>query len=211
LTANGLLISKEDLGIKRERIIANDRLACYDLISFYNYGLEPIAFPVSLSLAATFDDVFAVRGMPPQNRGTLLDPAWEHGVLTFAYAGSDAIQRRLDVYFSPTPSRTGGTTAYFRLRIPPRAYRRLLITLVVDESAQVTPTPDAPSANGFAPVNVQSIQTVLRRSSDEWMAGETEIRSSSLALNAIIERSLRDLRVLRSRIGPDEYFAAGVP
>jgi glycogen debranching enzyme len=52
---------------------------------------------------------------------------------------------------------------------------------------------------------------VLKHASDVWLAGETEVESSSLALNAIMDRSIRDLRVLRSRIGNQEFFAAGVP
>jgi glycogen debranching enzyme len=40
---------------------------------------------------------------------------------------------------------------------------------------------------------------------------ETEITSDSLMLNNIMDRSLRDLWVLRSHLGEASYFAAGVP
>src|SRR5262249_3232236 len=39
----------------------------------------------------------------------------------------------------------------------------------------------------------------------------TEINSDSLLLNSVIDRSLRDLHILRSDIANEEYFAAGVP
>jgi glycogen debranching enzyme len=207
VTPAGQFIPKDQLGVKRERVIAGDRLAVYDLTTFHNYGVNPITFPVSLRFDAQFEDIFAVRGMPANLRGRRREPTWENGVLRFAYDGSDKLLRRLDVHFAPAPTTTDGTTVHFRIRIPPRATRRLLITLAVDESVLF----DEVLGNGAPPVSLQSIQAVLRRSSDQWMAGETQILSNSLALNAIIDRSLRDLRVLRSHIGSHEFFAAGVP
>ena len=40
---------------------------------------------------------------------------------------------------------------------------------------------------------------------------ETEFRSDSLLLNRVMRRSLMDLHMLKTSIGGDEFFAAGVP
>jgi hypothetical protein len=42
-------------------------------------------------------------------------------------------------------------------------------------------------------------------------ASETEIRSDGLLLNSLVDRSLRDLRLSKTNIGAQEFFAAGVP
>ena len=43
------------------------------------------------------------------------------------------------------------------------------------------------------------------------MEDRTDIRTSSLVLDRVLSRSLRDLRVLRARLDGLEYFAAGAP
>ena len=43
------------------------------------------------------------------------------------------------------------------------------------------------------------------------MRRETEFRSDSLLLNRVVRRSLMDLHMLKTSIGGDEFFAAGVP
>lgn len=49
------------------------------------------------------------------------------------------------------------------------------------------------------------------RSEDEWVERKMSIRSDSRLLNVIIDRSLRDLQALESKLGDQTYFAAGVP
>ena len=44
-----------------------------------------------------------------------------------------------------------------------------------------------------------------------WRGGQTKVHSSSLLLDAIIDRSFRDLYLLRSEVEGQEYYAAGVP
>jgi glycogen debranching enzyme len=50
-----------------------------------------------------------------------------------------------------------------------------------------------------------------QRASDGWVARATEIRSDSVRLNAVLDRSLRDLHLLQTTLRGGRYFAAGVP
>jgi glycogen debranching enzyme len=207
LMADGRLLSKDELGIKRQTLIPPHRTAVCDVLTFHNYGFGTVAFPVLLTFACDFEDVFNVRGIPPTQRGSLYPPALEDGELRFCYRGADSIERILRAQFSMAPRSVEETTAHFRVRIPARTTSRLLVTLEVEEHD------GRPRVGGkrLSPAKVDSVQHFLKRASDEWLAGETQIRSSSLALNAIVDRSIRDLRVLRTRMGDDEFFAAGVP
>lgn len=204
---DGRLLQKESVAIRRERVIDSERLVFSDLITFHNYGMEPIELPVSLSLRAGFDDVFEVRGMPRELRGTLDEPYWRDGTLHFGYSGADGTRRHLAAHFSLQPYATDGTKAQFCVRIAPRASEQLLVSLAVAEAT----SGEVNVREQLSPTNLSRVEAMLTRSSNAWLAQETEIRSNSLALNAIIDRSLRDLRVLRSSIGGQEFFAAGIP
>lgn len=207
LLDDGTLLRREILGIKREQIIANGRLALHDLITFTNYGMDPIVLPTTLEFRAGFDDVFTVRGTRSRNRGKLDGPTWHDCVLRFAYWGADWRQRAVDIHFSVKPRSTEGSSASFRIKLDGKQTKSLLVSAMVSESRSPSKKPSTLPDD----VSVSSVQAFLRRASDEWLAGESRIVSSSLALNAILDRSLRDLRVLRSSIDSQEFFAAGVP
>ena len=68
-----------------------------------------------------------------------------------------------------------------------------------------------PTAAGARRVETPGAKAQQRRSRDTWLRDITQVKSSSLLLDGIIERSLRDLHMLRSRIGDDTYFSAGRP
>jgi glycogen debranching enzyme len=60
-------------------------------------------------------------------------------------------------------------------------------------------------------LDMKKIEHTLQDASDQCLAKETEIRSDSLLLNSLIDRSLRDLHLLKTNIGGQEFFAGGVP
>src|SRR5262249_61338888 len=80
-------------------------------------------------------------------------------------------------------------------------------------SLQLSESSDVGSGRILArpPVDLASIEFSLRSESAAWLRQETEIASDSLLLNRVMDRSLRDLGALRSRLGEASYFAAGVP
>ncbi len=205
LLPDGRMLNKEHLAIERERTIQHDELVVHDLFTFHNYGAEPISFPLALTFQAGFEDVFAVRGAISERRGSLKPPRWQNHQLLFTYNGTDGLHRSLAISFSVQPRRPTSNTGNFRIMLGPRSSKKLLVSLAASELPhEVRSLPNrSPDLRGF--------QAHLRRASDDWRAGETQIGGSSLTLNAIVDRSLRDLRMLRSKVGDHEYFAAGVP
>ncbi len=201
------LIPKEQVGIKWERTLNHSGNALSDLITFQNFGLEEIEFPIALTFRAEFEDIFQVRGFVPEVRGRLHRPSWKNGVLQFAYDGADRILRRLAVYFSCPPDTMDGETAQFRLKLAPRAILSIAVSLVVTEATAGTPVPSP------APYQLErrKLQAALEDESREWQNQQTVIESDSLLLNSILERSRRDLRMLQSEIGHELFFAAGIP
>ena len=59
--------------------------------------------------------------------------------------------------------------------------------------------------------DLQTVSQGIKASAEHWLKRETEFRSDSLLLNRVMRRSLMDLHMLKTSIGGDEFFAAGVP
>ncbi len=69
-TKEGRLIPAQEVGIKWERVVHGSKLTLHDRLSFHNFGLQSIEFPVSLTFRAEFEDVFMVRGLLSERPGS---------------------------------------------------------------------------------------------------------------------------------------------
>ncbi|MDQ4075489.1 MAG: amylo-alpha-1,6-glucosidase, partial [Chloroflexota bacterium] len=205
--ADGSVISKEDIGITWERVVDHAQLTLHDRITLKNFGLEQITFPLSLTFQPGFEDVFVVRRFLAEKPGTLHPPAWKDGILSFLYDGADGLYRRLAIHFAPTPKATDGTTAHFQITLQPRESKQILVSLDLAESTDRS----AVQTHVHQQADLEQVETIIQRSADQWLGHYTRIRSDSVLLDKILERSFRDLGVLRSMIGDEQFFAAGIP
>lgn len=206
-TMNGRLIRKEEIGIKWERVIDPAELALHDSLSFQNFTLDPIDLPVSLRFSAAFEDIFAVRELLPEHPGKLFPPAWENGALHFAYQGSDGNHRSLSIHFSESPEKTEPTAAHFKIVLAPREIKPLRVSFFISES----PDRNRIGKKARRSPNLQDLEASVERAARQWISHYTQVESDSLLLNSILDRSFRDLGILRSRLGDKTFFAAGIP
>lgn len=200
------VIPKETVGLTWERRLDGAQRALRDQLVFKNFGLLPADLPVTLCFGAGFEDIFTVRALLDEHPGQLQPPAWQNGVLAFAYDGADGLLRRTRVEFAPRPERQQGTTAHFTLHLDARATQRLDVTLTVSETPQAEssrPPADGPAQSETAETRAPGLAGRQTR----W----TEVTSDSLLLNRLLQRSAIDLAVLRSQIGDERFFAAGIP
>lgn len=204
---NGGILNEEKLGITWQRLIDNETPALRDRLMIQNFTLQVLEFPVSLTIQSAFEDIFAVRGLLPKQFGTLHRPSWEAGTLQWTYDGKDGVVRTLTVYFDPLPDKRQGTTAEFAVRLSPRGQQRIDIALVIGESKAPTTarrvTPD--------PADLTRLDSEIERETQTWMAHVTRVVTDGLALDQLMERSFRGLRVLHTQLGSETFFAAGVP
>jgi glycogen debranching enzyme len=205
--AGGELIRKEGIGVRWERMVDAGKPALDELITIENYEAQDAEFPLTLTFEAGFEDVFAIRGLLPEKLGRSLEPKWKDGTLSFIYKGADKLYRSLSVHFSPAPDSTQGTATRFDIKLRPGERKQLAISLVIAESEKVNEVTPKPHRHADFP----KVRDRMRRECNDWVAGETEVRSDSLLLDTILGRSLRDLYALKSTLGRREYFAAGVP
>lgn len=206
-TKDGGTVPKESLGIKWERMIDSKRSALRDLITFQNFAMTPLDFTLTLHFSADFEDVFAVRSLLTERPGKLNPPCWEEFILFFSYDGADGIYRGINIRFSPQPDRRNGPRAHYNIALQPGEVKEIMISLIVVESndrEEIQPRPHEQP-------DLKRIESLLHRSADDWLKRQTVVRSDSLALNRMISRSFRDLRMLRNTLEGREYFDAGIP
>ncbi len=204
---DGKLIRKEQIGIHWERMLDSKASALIDRIVFQNFAIEDMEFPISLTFATSFEDVMEVRGAEPDEKGELEQPVWKGNILYFAYAGADKVYRSLSVYFSGAPDNKDEARAEFHSRLKPRESKELLVSLCIAESDDANAT--KPRAHFKA--DLEKTGRDLQEVSNGWMASNTQVHCDSLLVNSVIQRSLRDLAVLRTTIEGEEFFSAGVP
>jgi len=200
-------VAADQVGIKWERLVDGKDLVLDDVLTFRNYGQQEVEFPLAIYFRAQFEDVFNIRGLLDKHPGELKDPQWQDGALHFLYIGADDIYRSLSVHFSPQPDSTGESKAEFSIKLKPRQTRQLMVKFVMVE----TKDKEKISQKQEVKIDAQEIAEELQKTSDEWLKTHTSVKSESLLFNSMIERSLRDLQILRTHIGEEDFYAAGVP
>ncbi|MER3425303.1 MAG: hypothetical protein C4293_20795, partial [Nitrospiraceae bacterium] len=152
--------------------------------------------------------MYVVREFLTQKLGTLREPSWADGVLKFWYEGRDGLYRGLFIHFSQVPDKTDGTTAHFVFTLAPREVKQLRVSLLIQESSTqiaVQPATLLPHADVF------QLEAKLQGASEKWLDTVTDVFSDSMVLEEAIDRSFRDLQVLRMKMEQETFFAAGTP
>jgi len=204
---DGLLIRKEEIGMTWKRTIDSSRLMLDDLLLFQNFSPKEIHFSISFIFQATFEDVFVVRGLMSEQPGRLHPPVWKGSLLQFTYDGRDGLHRSVVIHFPFPLDQRKGNSATFHVSLQPEEKKEFLISLAVIESPHSSDLQPKPLLS----INTKEIEERLHHASKAWLGNQTEVRSDSLLLNSVLDRSLRDLRVLRTSLMGQQFFAAGVP
>jgi glycogen debranching enzyme len=203
----GIHIAMDELGIRWERILDAESTTLFDLYTFRNYGHQEIIVPIHMHFRAEFEDVFAIRGLLDISPGRLHDPSWDGNRLHYRYDGADDVSRSLTIHFSIDPVEVNGSEVHYEIALKPRETKELLLTLVVaeaEEKEQVLPDPNDQ-------VDLTKIRQKIETISETWLAHMAHYSTGSLSVNRVMNRSMRDLSMLRTHLDGREYFSAGIP
>lgn len=198
-------LPRDTLDIEWNRSLDGEALALTEVLTLRNWGHREIEFQLQLRFDAGFEDVFDVRGLLDEQLGTQEPLEWKDGVLRFVYHGRDDLARSLTVLAPPDLRAERAATLVAGIRLAPREERRLPVQLLVREAARdagVRPTRrEAPASSARAPEPSEAAPGTR---------GDT-CTSDSRVLDGVLERSLQDLRLLRSSLDGHEFLAAGIP
>jgi glycogen debranching enzyme len=185
---DGRRLPLQTVQIRVERQLAGDG-TLKERLHVHLYGREPVELDVELALAADFRPMLELRGIvsvpPPHVR---VEPAAD-GV-HFAARGRDGVLRTTTVSADPAPLDVTGGRLHFRLPLEPGEARDVELTFRLEDGDA-----DAPQ----------------RRTMTHDPEGRTHIRADDELFNRVLERSLLDLRMLRSAFDGQAYYAAGIP
>lgn len=209
LMREGHIMSEHDVGLRWERAIDGDATAVYENITVHNYARSAVDLEVKLTFRAEFEDVYAVRGLMPEALGKHHAPTANDDELRFSYDGADGLQRAVTIRWGCRPDAIDGTSALFRVRLPPGHSQPISLVISLSESSGAAPAHRrAPSCSG-------ADVAAAKRRGEEHLAAQAQerahVETDSLLVNRVLARSFTDLLLLRTPLDHDTFFAAGVP
>jgi len=204
--SDGRTLAKEELGVTWQRMLDSERPALLDTFLVHNFTTDAVKLTLTLVFRSAFEDIYNVRGLVKKQYGRLHAPRWKDHRLYLGYDGLDGVTRTLSIHADPQPDEHRDTAASFHLDIPPSGQRALHLSLAIYESK--APAQNQPAVSR---ANSAQVQAELEEQVQAWMGDVTQVSGDGSALDQLMHRSLRSLRVLRTPLGPHTYFAAGVP
>jgi glycogen debranching enzyme len=137
----GRILEKGVIHIGRSKFLQEG--ACYESIVLYNHDIRSHVLETSFFFRSDFRDIFEVRGMKREKRGTILPPETNaEGHLKLAYEGLDGISRTAWIRFETHMEWVEGSSVIFPVRLEPgeRVEIRYAIHLQVGDNV-VVPDP----------------------------------------------------------------------
>ncbi len=111
-------IPENTVHIRREQLLSSDTL--FDNFSFENFNFQELELVIELAYEADFMDVFQVRGVARENLGHYYQPIVRRDSIVFHYLRTgQRLRVRPIIHLSPEPDSVNGTTARWKLCLPP--------------------------------------------------------------------------------------------
>ena len=226
---NGTTLAARTISIRRNRFLHN---GLHERLGFFNYNAHAVSLDVMILIGSDFRDMFDVRGYFRRTEfGRILEPQASDGELVFGYQGLDGTERETVVRFDREPEQVTTTTPdpsiqaslkvdgisgagdprvetviepsraeiHFRVEIPPAQYR--VITTLVEPRVKETQA-IRPRSSGLT---LDQEFLLIRDSYAAWSDSTSTITTNNESLNAVILRSMNDLRLLSDQV-PDGYL-----
>jgi glycogen debranching enzyme len=195
---DGLIaLRRGDLHIYRSKFIW--KAICYERLELVNYSLSPIEVSFAIRFDADFADIFEVRGVKRERRGTRLEDEFDVDRVTLSYLGLDNIVRQTIIEFSPPPEKLAPAEASFHRVFAPKKHEVFLVTY-------------ACKANHFLPVR-RPVELALKEAEQALTSYKTEecqVYTSNHEFNGWLDRSYADIHMMITET-QSLYPYAGVP
>lgn len=190
---DGTLVPAQSLQIRLERSFESPR-TMRERLAIRSHHQVAIRLALQLRLASDFEPMFAIRGIVRRN-DLLADLSSHEAGFEMRVQGRDGVTRSTDVRAAPAARVVVDGILSWELDLAAGQAETITLDYVVHEDEQppalLTPDDDT--------------------SSPAWRAVQIGIRSDQRLFDRIVSRCLLDLRLLRSELGRQRYYAAGVP
>jgi glycogen debranching enzyme len=205
LYVNGqVVVPRGSLHVYRSKLIRSD--TCHERIHVRNFINEPLDIVLAIEFAADYADIFEVRGQQRPRRGRLLDPRTGANYISLGYEGLDGIERHTRLECNPEPHTIGKSEIKLQVRLDAHSEQ----VFCVDISCESAPTGTKPAVRTVRPSQPAAI-ALAQKAHEEQERAQCVIDTSNQQLNAWIDRSTADLRMLLTSTPTGLYPYAGVP
>lgn len=198
LELDGQRLGRGTISIRRSSCVWES--SYYERFELVSYADTQVRLPIEFGLAADFRDLFEIRGIPRQSRGSLLSPSNSEHILRLNYQGLDDCQRTTTVSWSPRPETIGPDGATLLVELPPRELRYVELRIACRQDH----TSD--SISTFATASEQ-----LRKRREHQAERAASVTMSNELYNRWFERSAADLWMMSSNEPWRGYPLAGLP
>ena len=192
-----LVLPKDTLHVVRTIFLWRDTF--YQRLAIQNHGDRAVDLRLTMLFDSDFADLFEVRGLRRERRGTITREAVRPATTVLSYEGLDAKLRQTVLHFDPTPSELTATTVSYRLSIAPKGFTPVCCSIGC--GAPEPPKP-IPLLRGL-----RAIHRNLRAMSHNAATVET----SNDLFNEVLCRSMSDLYMLMTKTPQGPYPYAGIP
>jgi len=193
------LVQRKDI-LHIVRTIFLWRGAAYQRLRMQNHGDLPFDVRLSLTFASDFADLFEVRGLRRERRGTSTTEICSETEVTLNYLGLDGNRRQTMMLFEPAPEQLSSNTASYAFELQPNESRSIYVTVKCDHD--------------LGEINPLLFRKGLRAAFKEHKTasrGIATIVSSNNIFNEVVCRSTADLAMLTTSTPQGPYPYAGIP
>lgn len=199
-------LQQQKIMVQRQIVLSD--IVCERLV-VENFGSEEIAVNLQIKAQSDFADMFEVRGLNRPERGLRMIPSADlEGRRVFlAYKGADGVLLETIVEFSgQKPNTIVEGEANFNLVLPVRTPWELEIRIYTRNNDSSDYLFDETDDSNF---RAQLAAADLQYS--EWRVTGASISTKAEIANLTLERSLRDIYILRQNTPKGPGLAAGIP
>jgi glycogen debranching enzyme len=187
LLPGGEAVPLQTLRIRVDRRLTPD--GCLEeRVGVHLYGRRALALDLELAFAADFRPMLAIRGIVDVPPAAVAVAPVARGV-RFAAVTTDGVERATTITADREPAEVTGGVVRFRLALEPGGHEDVRLVHRLTTGRDEGRRPRAPAAHDEDP----------------------RVRADDELFNRVLERSLHDLRTLRSPLDGGWYYAAGVP
>lgn len=193
-----LLLPKDMLHVVRTLFLW--RGTAYQRLRMQNHDLRPFDVRLTLAFASDFADLFEVRGLHRERRGTASAEVRDDAAVALNYQGRDGRYRRTMLLFDPLPQQLSTSLASYRFTLQPNESRSIHLTVKC--------------LNGIDENRSLAFGKGLRAAFQEHRAaahGMATISTSNHVFNEVVCRSMADLGMLTTGTPHGPYPYAGIP
>lgn len=213
----GIKAKKEDpdniVSITRDIAIAPDTLnpgVCLnDRLKITNYGSVERKLSIGLSVDSDFRDMFEVRGMKRDKRGTVNAVKRDTSrSVHLSYTAVNGKTFNTCIGFNRDPSHAIGGQSRFDLTISPGKTETIDISIVSCGNA------GSPALNAGAKETFPTYEETAKKAGQaysNWRKTTASIETDNSVFNKMIEQCFRDIYVLRQTSAGRRCIAAGIP